>query len=95
MFVKSVNEQKIIEENSAIEFISEHYWGYAKKNDKQTNEYEVKHPKWKYYPVLDYKIDVDFKTNYGEEFELLNLVKPNSVMLLEGSEISVENKTTF
>ncbi|MFT5959607.1 MAG: hypothetical protein ACI8VJ_001366, partial [Polaribacter sp.] len=36
-----------IEENSATEFITEHYWGYAKVNDTTTNEYEVTHPRWK------------------------------------------------
>ena len=92
MFIEATNKQQAIEENSEIEFISEHYWGYAKKNEKETNEYEVKHPKWQYYPITDYKVNVDFSTNYGVEFKLLNTVKPNSVMLLEGSNISVENK---
>jgi len=92
MFVEAEKEQQNIKENSAIEFISEHYWGYAKKNAKETNEYEVKHPKWQYYSVTNYKLNVDFGTNYGSEFALLNTAKPNSVMLLEGSEISVEGK---
>ena len=95
MFVEVENKKLLIKENSVIEFISEHYWGYAKKNEKQTNEYEVKHPKWEYYPVKNYKVDVDFSINYGNEFKKLQDAIPNSVMLLEGSEISVENKTTL
>lgn len=93
IFVEAKNEMQKIEENSVIEFISEHYWGYAKKDESKTNEYEVKHPKWQYYPITNYKIEVDFGANYGNEFKVLQTVKPNSVMLLEGSEISVENKT--
>ena len=79
-----------IEKNSKIEFIAEHYWGYSKVNENETTEYEVKHPKWKYYPVKEYTISVDFASNYSSGF--FKNKKPNSVMLLEGSEVSVENK---
>jgi len=95
MFVEVDKEQQVIQENSVIEFISEHYWGYAKKNEKETNEYEVKHPKWQYYNVNNYQLDIDFEANYGTVFKLLSSAKPNSVMLLEGSDISVENKVAI
>jgi len=81
-----------IEEGSETEFITEHYWGYAKVNEQLTNEYEVTHPKWNCYTVRDYKIDVDFSKVYDSEFEFLNKQKPDSVMLAEGSEITVESK---
>ena len=83
--------EKIIA-NSKVEFIAEHYWGYSKLNDNKATEYEVKHPKWKQYKIKDYYVDVDFKSNYGDDFKNLNIKTPDSVMLLEGSEISVENK---
>lgn len=76
-----------------IEFITEHYWGYARCSDVETNEYEVKHPRWGHYPVTDFDIDVDFGLNYGERFAFLNQERPVSVMLAEGSEVSVESKT--
>lgn len=75
-----------------IEFITEHYWGYARCNDLKTNEYEVKHPRWGHYPVSSYAIDVDFGLNYGARFAFLNQEQPISVMLAEGSEVSVEQK---
>lgn len=81
-----------IEEGSMTEFIAEHYWGYSKVNEKKTTEYEVKHPKWKHYPIKKYNISVDFGANYGVGFNFLNNKKPSSILLLEGSEISVENK---
>ncbi|SEA11249.1 YqjF family protein [Pedobacter hartonius] len=77
---------------SEAEFITEHYWGYARYNSVKTNEYEVRHPKWAQYKVRDFKIDVDFGLVYGEEFEFLNRQEPVSVMLAEGSDISVEGK---
>ncbi|CAM1372224.1 YqjF family protein [Tenacibaculum xiamenense] len=80
-----------IEKDSEVEFIAEHYWGYAKHKLK-TNEYEVVHPSWKYYPVVEWKIDVNFKETYGIDFKFLKETTPASVFLLEGSEISVENK---
>jgi len=42
---------KTIAPNTEAEFISEHYFGYTKQNNK-TYEYEVKHPRWVHYPIL-------------------------------------------
>jgi len=78
--------------NSEAEFITEHYWGYARYSDKKTNEYEVRHPKWAQYKVKSFNIAVDFGLTYGENFEFLNRQEPLSVMLAEGSDISVEGK---
>lgn len=83
---------KPIAENSETEFITEHYWGYTKINPTKTFEYEVTHPKWQAYPILNYNIDVDFGLTYGKQFRLLNELQPKSVMLAEGSLITVENK---
>jgi uncharacterized protein YqjF (DUF2071 family) len=79
-------------EKSEADFITEHYWGYTKINNVKTNEFEVKHPSWKIYNVLDSIINVDFESSYGTDFEFLNHQQPASVMLAEGSEISVGNK---
>lgn len=84
-----------IVKGSEVEFITEHYWGYAKMSDTKTNEYEVTHPKWEIYNVIDYDISVDFGESYGENFKFLNNLKPTSVMLAEGSEITIENKKTI
>ena len=84
-----------IVEGSEAEFITEHYWGYAKVSSTKTNEYEVTHPRWLQYPVLEYQVQFDFKENYGSEFAFLNDVEPESVLLAEGSEITVESKKTL
>lgn len=81
-----------IEPESITEFITEHYWGYAKVNANQTNEYEVTHPKWRAYPIIKSEIKIDFESNYGKEFGFLSNQKPDSVMLAEGSKITVEHK---
>jgi len=81
-----------IEQGSETEFITEHYWGYARINDQRTNEYEVTHPSWEAYPVQDYQIEVDFGVVYGEDFDFLTDREPNSVLLAEGSPITVESR---
>lgn len=74
---------------SEEEFIAEHYWGYAKINDRKTMAYQVEHPRWLVYPVKSYDIEVDTGALYGAEFENLAKATPTSVFLAEGSEVIV------
>lgn len=78
--------------HSETEFITEHYWGYNKTTSQKTTEYEVTHPKWNAYQVKNYTINVDFAKEYGEAFRFLNHIEPISVLLAEGSAITVEGK---
>lgn len=96
-FIKVIaNKQpSVIEEGSEAEFITEHYWGYAKVSEKKTNEYEVTHPRWLQHEVIEYSSHIDFQTNYGLNFEFLNREKPISILLAEGSNITVKGKNTF
>jgi uncharacterized protein len=93
--ITAEDKQISIQKNSEAEFITEHYWGYAKVSDEKMNEYEVTHPRWMQYPVIDHTIAVDFKLNYGNRFAFLNGVKPASVQLVEGSQITVGSKKTL
>ena len=90
--IRAGRKAEEIKADSETEFITEHYWGYARVSASKTHEYEVIHPRWKTYEVLDYSLDVDFEKVYGVKFGFLNKQEPASVMLAEGSEISVENK---
>jgi uncharacterized protein YqjF (DUF2071 family) len=90
--VSAPDTQHPLVKGSETEFITEHYWGYAKVSDSQTNEYEVTHPRWNVYGVDSHQIDVDFAEVYGKEFRFLNAAEPLSVMLAEGSLITVEKK---
>tara|TARA_Y100000385_G_scaffold286046_1_gene347221 strand:- start:6027 stop:6740 length:714 start_codon:yes stop_codon:yes gene_type:complete len=91
--VRAALMSSIIKSNSEVEFITEHYWGYAKVSENETNEYEVTHPRWEHYLIDHFEIKVNFEAVYGPEFEFLNRMNPNSVILANGSEITVENKT--
>lgn len=92
ILVEVGKEAKTMDPISKEFFITEHYWGYSRGKNNTTNEYQVKHPSWKVYPVKKAAINVDFGLTYGNEFDFLNEQQPQSVMLAEGSEISVGNK---
>ncbi len=75
---------------SVEEFITEHYWGYTQASKNSTSEYGVEHPSWEIYPVQDFLIDVDFEDMYGDDFAFLNQKQPDSVFLVEGSEVAIQ-----
>jgi len=77
---------------SIEEFIFEHYFGYTKVNQSTTIEYQINHPRWNINLINDYSIKCDFGVFYGENIETLNHKKPHSVMIAEGSDISVNWK---
>ena len=76
-------------EGSEEEFIAEHYWGYARINDRQTMAYQVEHPRWLVHPVESYEIEADTGALYGKGFKDLAKATPTSVFLAEGSEVIV------
>jgi hypothetical protein len=91
--IEVIAENKLtdLKEGSEEDFISEHYWGYTKISESATSEYGVEHPKWQFYKVKDYSINVNFEETYSSQFGFLDSVKPKSVFLAEGSEIIVRN----
>jgi uncharacterized protein len=93
--VTTANQPVPLQQNSQEEFITEHFWGYAKAGDDRTNEYQVAHPRWDIYPVDRYHIDCDFAALYGQAFDDLTRRKPQSVFLAEGSPIDVYGKTSI
>jgi hypothetical protein len=83
----ALNPQPIVTA-SAEEFFTEHYWGYTKRGN-WTSEYEVLHPRWQIYPVLQQLIKVDFGSLYSREFANLSNREPESILLAEGSSVEV------
>ncbi len=77
---------------SIEEFIFEHYYGYTKLSEQISQEYKVNHPRWDVNPVIDYSINCDFNAMYGRDFYLLNNQKPDSVIVAEGSRVTVNWK---
>ena len=76
---------------SEAEFITEHYFGYTKRTHGTTSEYAVQHPRWSVYPIRRHRIVADFAALYGPAFANLNHRQPDSILLAEGSAISVSS----
>lgn len=84
-----------IAQGSEEEFITEHYWGYARAGSQRTNEYQVQHPRWDIYPVRSHEVSGDFGRLYGTAFGEILAGPPTSVFLAEGSEISILEKSVL
>ena len=89
--ISVITENKLagLEEGSKEQFIFEHYWGYTTLKSGATGEYQVQHPSWNVYPVIDFKVNVDFETLYGKRFQFLNTTQPDSAFVAEGSPVVV------
>ena len=74
---------------SEEEFITEHYWGYAKQRDGGTVEYRVDHPSWRVWQVAENYFDCDVRRLYGGEFVAALSGEPSSAFVAEGSAITV------
>ena len=76
-------------ENSLQEFITEHYWGYARQRDGSTKEYRVEHPRWKIWEAKRAELDCDLAGLYGEGFAKVLNRPPSSAFLADGSRVKV------
>ncbi|HEX8377075.1 MAG TPA: DUF2071 domain-containing protein [Pedobacter sp.] len=92
--VNSDREKQQMLPGSIEEFIFEHYYGYTKINNQLSQEYKVNHPRWQVNKVRDYSIHCDFQSMYGNDFSFLSKHQPASVILAEGSPVSVNWKRT-
>lgn len=78
-------------DGSLQEFITEHYWGYAKQRDGSTMEYRVEHPRWRIWETQTAELHCDTVGLYGESFCGFLNQAPSSAFLADGSEVNVRN----
>jgi uncharacterized protein YqjF (DUF2071 family) len=90
--VKSDTNKYKIEQGTIEEFIFERYFGFTKLSASSTQEYKIHHPKWMTHKILNSQIDCDFRSMYGDSFSILNNQTPDSILLAEGSQVSVNWK---
>ncbi len=86
---QTVGESKQLEPGSAAQFITEHYWGYAKQRDGGTVEYRVAHEPWRVWNVIAAKFEGNPGILYGAEFEQALTAKPHSAFVADGSAVQV------
>ena len=90
--VEATSDSREMERGSLEEFIFEHYYGYTKISDNLSQEYKINHPRWLVNDIIEKSIKCDFVQMYGLPFGDLSNKSPDSVIIAEGSDISVDWK---
>lgn len=90
--VNATMDSREMDRGSLEEFIFEHYYGYTKISDNVSQEYKINHPRWMVNDVTEKSVECDFSRMYGLSFSHLSNQKPDSVIIAEGSDISVDWK---
>jgi len=70
-------------------FFADHYWGYSRRNDSKTIEYQVEHPPWELREPVRFQLAGDLLGTYSRVFSEALSGGPQSVIVAEGSEICV------
>ena len=87
--VRTEGDSHVTLENSLEEYITEHYWGYARQRAGGTVEYQVEHPRWRVWPASEATLACNVEALYGKTFAPFLTPEPASAFLAEGSEITV------
>jgi uncharacterized protein YqjF (DUF2071 family) len=82
-------------EGSDVEFITEHYWGYARRKGGRTTEYRVEHPRWRVSTATATQLDCDVAALYGSQFVEFLKAPPASAFLADGSKVTVFGRTSL
>lgn len=83
------------DESSAENEFKEFRWGFGSDSDGSPFAFEVDHPVWATHPVESLDLKVDWDVLFGREWSVLADREPVSVLLAEGSPITVYPKQTL
>ena len=87
-WVKSNRLAAPYEKDSVAAFVLDRSYGYV-KDEENTYEYAIEHVDWHLYTPEEYKVDIDFSTQFDPAFNILNGQAPHSVILTEGSAVEI------
>jgi hypothetical protein len=76
-------------DGSLEQFVSEHYWGYARRRDGGSLEYHVQHDSWRIWRATNAKFDGDGAALYGSELGSILSRPPRSAFIADGSPVLV------
>jgi uncharacterized protein YqjF (DUF2071 family) len=82
-------EPALPQDGSQEQYITEHYWGYARGRNSGSIEYKVEHPQWRVWQASEAVFEGDTEELYGKELAAVLTQKPFSAFLAEGSKIEV------
>lgn len=72
------------------QWVKEQAWGFGRQRSGKAIRYHVQHPTWRVYAVEDYQIRVQTDLLYGPQWQFLQERTPDSVVLAEGSAVSID-----
>jgi len=87
----ATGEPQTIPAGSHAEFTTEHYWGYTSLRNG-CGEYRVQHPRWKIWNAIDFELNANVATLYGEQFPETLSQPPRSAFIADGSPITVQRR---
>tara|TARA_B100000809_G_scaffold118758_1_gene117075 strand:- start:46028 stop:46750 length:723 start_codon:yes stop_codon:yes gene_type:complete len=90
--IQSDKKSRKVASDSSEFFFSKHYWGTSQIDHRSSTVYEIEHPDWEAYDIVDSNVSFDFNTIFGSEFKHLTNTQPDSVHLFKGSEVIVNKK---
>lgn len=76
-------------EGSLEQFITEHYWGYTARRDRQSLEYHVTHDPWRVWTATSACFEGDGDALYGPGFGSILKRHPDSAFIADGSPVTV------
>jgi hypothetical protein len=85
----AAGEPTLPKEGSHEQFITEHYWGYAKGKKGGCIEYRVEHPPWRGWQASEAAFEGDTEELCGRQLGSILKQGPSSAFLAEGSEVAV------
>jgi uncharacterized protein YqjF (DUF2071 family)/predicted DCC family thiol-disulfide oxidoreductase YuxK len=89
MSATAIGPPRIPHPNSEEAFITQHHWGYGRRRDTRTLEYEVAHPTWRVWTTEGAALHTDITNLYGPEFVPVLSAPPLSALVADGSPITV------
>jgi uncharacterized protein YqjF (DUF2071 family) len=89
MSVQVSGEPTLPTPGSPEEFVAEHYWGYNRRPDGATLEYQVERSQWQLWNAEQAELVCDVAGIYGSEFVESLKGSPVSAFLSEGSDVVV------
>jgi hypothetical protein len=84
-------EPQAIPAGTHAEFITEHYYGYTSLRNG-CGEYRVDHPRWRIWNAIDFELNADVTTLYGQQFAKTLNQPPRSAFIADGSPIAVQKR---
>ncbi|MFT3788042.1 MAG: DUF2071 domain-containing protein [Tepidisphaeraceae bacterium] len=78
--------------NSVEHFFKEQEWGFGRSRRGELIGYRVQHPQWTVYRNPTLQLDFNFADVYGEGWRCLNAREPDSIVLAEGSRVTVTTR---